>query len=423
MQERRLGAGTGRDLNATPHEVRTLLHLLSMDVSIRCNVAAANIISTSVSLDRLNKLPAFHYDPVSILDLITALCLAAKRNLTSRSQMTNTILHLLISLIREARLPGGVHRDEYEEFKILCFNAPALALLVIPFSDIHQFDDRADLERLRLEVVNHAYDCLVSKMEEMDDYLLDPDKAFLSVVEEMNVDLTTTLLQIGNVHSCLPFLLDLLPVKLGTGLRDESGSNYECFLAFLELVFTPNVSRLPLKFMVNSIRAVIVYHKDDFRGSSPESLDLFVVTEKILQFLSDSLIDFYQSEALAWESLFQTCVTLVLFVFDTNLHRRPQNMPGLPSQSYLSAPRLLHGVIIEILNHIQRAGNEARPPVGFVLENFLLSSETKAFLLSIELRAGVYNLTEKTDLLDAFRLLDPSLSPWPYVNEEEYNPM
>ncbi|KAG6877367.1 hypothetical protein C0993_008174 [Termitomyces sp. T159_Od127] len=389
IQERRLGVGPGRDLNATPHEVKTLLHLLSMDVSIRCNVAAADIILDSISPDRLNKLPG------------------------EISHMTNTILSLVVSLVRKARLP---HQDGHEEFEILCVDAPALALLVIPFSNIRQFEDPADLERLRLEAVNHAYDCLVFKMEEMEDYLQTRNKAFLSVVEEINVDLTTTLLQIGNAHSYMPFLLDLLPVKLGTGINDDLGPNYECFLAVLGLMFTPTVSQLSLKFMVDSIRAVIIYHKDHFRGTPQESLDLFLVTEKLLHILNGSLIDFYHSEGVGWEDLFQTCVALVLFMFDTNLHGSFQNMPGLRTQgTYSSVPRLLHGVIIEILNHIRRAGDESRPPADFGRENVLLSDETKAFLLSIEPRAGYYNLTEKNDLLNAFRSLDPSLPPWPYV--------
>ncbi|KAG6876140.1 hypothetical protein C0993_005354 [Termitomyces sp. T159_Od127] len=410
IQERRLGAGPGCDLNATPHEVKTFLHLLSIDVSIRCNVAAANIIQDSMSPDRLNKLPGEMYSRQSI-----ALCLSAKRNLASRSHMTNTILRLVASLVRKARFP---HRNVYEEFEILCVDAPALALLVIPFSNIRQFEDPVDLERLRLEAVNHAYECLVSKMEEMDDYLQAPNKAFLSVVEEMNVDLTSTLLQIGNAHSSVPFLLDLLPVKLGTGIHDDLGPNYDCFLAVLRLIFNPTVSQLPLKFMVDSIRRVIIYHKDHFHGTPPESMDLFLVTEKLLRILNGSLIDFYHSEGVGWEGLFQTCVALVLFVFNPNLHRSPQNMSGLPVQcTYYSVPRLLHGVIVEILNHIRRAGDEAHPPAGFVSENFLLSKETKAFLLSIELKAGDYNHTEKIDLLNAFRSLDRSLPPWPRVNE------
>ncbi|KAG6874612.1 hypothetical protein C0992_007312, partial [Termitomyces sp. T32_za158] len=413
IQERRLGAGSGRDLNATPHEVKTLLHLLSVDVSIRCNIAAANIILDSMSPDRLNKLPAFHYDPISILDLVSALSLSAKRSVASQSPMTNTILGLVVSLLRKARFP---HQNGQEGFEILCVDAPALALLVTPFSNIRQFEDPVDLERLRLEAVNHAYDCLVFKMEEMDDYLQAPNKAFLSVVEEMDVDLTTTLLQIGNAHSHVPFLLDLLPVKLGTGIHDDLGPNYQCFLAVLRLIFTPTVSQLSLKFMVDSIRGVIIYHKDHFRGTPQESIDLFLVTEKLLRILNGSLIDFYHSEGVGWEGLFQICVALVLFMFNPNQHRSLQNMPGPPAQfTCTSVPRLFHGVITEILKHIRRAGEESHPRAGFVPENFLLIKETKAFLLSIELRAGDYDRMEKIHLLNAFRSLDPSLPPWPPV--------
>ncbi|KAG6899813.1 hypothetical protein C0993_006580 [Termitomyces sp. T159_Od127] len=336
------------------------------------------------------------------------------RSLASRSHMTNTILGLVNSLVQKARFP---HQDGHGEFETLCVDAPALALLVVPFSNISQFEDPVDLERLRLEAVNHAYDCLVSKMEEMHDYLQAPHKAFLSVVEEMNVDLNTTLLQIGNAHSNVPLMLNLLPVKLGTGIHDDLGTNYECFLAVLQLIFTPTVSQLTLKFMVDSIRGVIIYHKDHFCGTPLESRDLFLVTEKLLRILADSLMDSYHSEGVGWEDLFQTCVTLVLSMFDPNLHGSPQNVQGLRAQyTYPSAPRLLHGVIIEILSHIRRAGDESYPPDDFGPENVLLSNETKAFLLSIELGAGNYNVMEKTDLLNAFRSLDPSLPPWPHVN-------
>ncbi|KAG6877366.1 hypothetical protein C0993_008173 [Termitomyces sp. T159_Od127] len=423
IQERRLNAGPGSVLDATSHEVKTLLHLLSMDVSVRCNFAAANIISASVSVDRLNKLSAFHYDSISILSLVSALCLAAKRNPASQPQMTNTILDVLISLMREARLPSDVHRfEETEEFKILCSNAPTFALLVMPFSDIRQFERPADLERLRLEIVNHAYDCLVLKMEEMDDYPLAPNKAFLSVVEEMNIDLTAILLQIGNARSSMPLLfLNLLPVKLGTGIHDELGPNYECFLAVLHLIFTSNVSQLPLNLMVESIRAVVIYHRDNPRGTPPECLDLFVVTQKMLHILSNSLTNFYHSESLAWEDLFQTCILLVQFIFDPDT-RSCHSGPVSPRQyphSLNSPPRLFHGVIIEILNHIQQVSHESHLPFGFAPENYLLSDETKAFLLSIEVKTGEFTRMDKADLLGAFRLLDPSLPPWPLSKEED----
>ncbi|KAG6874698.1 hypothetical protein C0992_006933 [Termitomyces sp. T32_za158] len=318
--------------------------------------------------------------------------------------------------MRDTRLPSemNLHQNETEEFRVLCSNAPILALLVIPFSDIRQFENHVDMERLRLKVVNHAYDCLVSRMEEMGDYLLAPNKAFLSVVEEMDVDITTILLQIGNARSYIPFLLNLLPIKLGTGIHDDIGANYDCFLVILQLIFTPNVSQLSLKSMVKSIRAVIVYHQNHFRGTLSESLDLFVVTEKILHIMSNSLIDFYHSEGLAWEGLFQTCVLLVQFVFDPNLHESCQSIARNPlGYCQSSPPRLLHQVIIEILNSIPRVGYGPHLPAEIRPETFFLSDETKSFLLSIEVKAKDYTRTNKIDLLNAFRLLDPSLPPWP----------
>ncbi|KAG6815668.1 hypothetical protein H0H87_012498 [Tephrocybe sp. NHM501043] len=46
----------GHDIYVTPNEVRTFSHLLSMDVSIRCNLAAADNISRTLVSDKLMRL-------------------------------------------------------------------------------------------------------------------------------------------------------------------------------------------------------------------------------------------------------------------------------------------------------------------------------------------------------------------------------
>ncbi|KAG6909779.1 hypothetical protein DXG01_015495 [Tephrocybe rancida] len=390
---------TGYDLHAIPDEVRTFQHLLSLDVSIRCNLAAASNISASLLYDRFNDLSTLQYQPDSIIDLISALCLSARRSTDSQYHMTNTILHLLSSIMN----PKARETHRYSPSDILPTKSPIFGLLFMPFIELQLSEAASQREHLRLLVVNHAYHCLnsISDIGHVEDA---PD--LLEVLRALETDISTvlpSLVRSWNVHSSVPFLLTLIPVGLGTGLAYELGPNYLCFVAFVKLIFAPDVSQLSLNSMVEAIRKVIEYHKDNFCGT-PESLDLFVATHTFLHALGSSIylkLFHVPGSDLGWSFLFRTCVMLVQFVFDPLHH---------PTVVQVSPPRLLHGVIINILKHLQRVICELPPQA---LRNFHMPNETQHFLRSIETGdASPYRYLEeeKADLLNVLHSIDPSFA-------------
>ncbi|KAG6828614.1 hypothetical protein H0H87_001481 [Tephrocybe sp. NHM501043] len=360
-------------LYATDDEGKTFRHLLSLDVSIRCNVAAADNVTKSLLCDH-NNLPA------------------AQRSIASQEHITPPILHLLMSIMSQS----ARNAYNYNSFDILPKQAPLLGLFFLPFEEL-QLDEATSShrEQLRLQVINHAYHFLfsLSGIEEATDAL-----DLFAPVQAMKVDIPAILslqVQSWNLQS-RPFLLNLVPEGLGMGMVFKITQNYYCFRSLVKLIFTPSISSVTLKDMAEAIHQVILFHRDEFHGTPSESLDLFVVTHGFLQSLSYAISDKnfnHAGSAFGWNALFKTCIMLIHFIFD-------QRRVPLPTNEFYP-PVLLHGVIVTILGQIRRYN---------MAQNFQVPVETQEVLLSIQ--TGEYSEGDKAILLNAFHSIDPSFLPF-----------
>ncbi|KAG6855623.1 hypothetical protein H0H87_012991 [Tephrocybe sp. NHM501043] len=210
-----------------------------------------------------------------------------------------------------------------------------------------------------------------------------------------------------------PFLLTLLPLKLGTGLDRRKDANWVCYLGVVESIFAPSVSQVELRLLVTSIRNVINFHRKHFHNNSKEAQDLFTATNIFLRYLYTSLSYFDRSTDPGWSDLFEMCVLLVQLIFD--YHHQDVDT-SVEDESYSYPPRVLSDLIIEnlkaITSIVPSCSEQSTSPVG--PQDFQLSSETKKYLLEIEPGSDVkkYSHFEKRQLLDAFRSIDPSLPLW-----------
>ncbi|KAG6915412.1 hypothetical protein DXG01_011615 [Tephrocybe rancida] len=378
------------------------------------------------------------YSPSLIIDLIDTLCVAGRRTSASRPKMTLAMLALLDSITKTQEYglddeDGGEQSDivslksnttEHQEYELLsnrglqelCAKAPLLALLFMPFEGLQLTGSASDREHLRLQVVNFAYHGLVSQLK--DHYL---ERRYAFSAHEVRFTLLRLLGSVVDIPAVfhlrfyrkptseMPILLALIPTPFGTG-RSTKGPNHNCHMAILQMIFTPTISRLSLDTMVGGIRHIAHYHKDHFPGTHLESLDIFLATQKCLQFLGAAL-DFYHEEkpGTKWDSLFDVCGQLVQhLMFDSRHHPYyfGTSVHTLKTPTGPSPPRLLHVPIVLILQDMRRMGCQL----------LKLSDDTRSFLLSIETgkdRAKYYSDSEKVQLLNAFRDLDPSLPPYP----------
>ncbi|KAG6848635.1 hypothetical protein H0H93_015321 [Arthromyces matolae] len=327
LDDRRRNAVAGQKLYAASFEVKTLQHLLSIDVSVRCNLAAAAYICTSLCEDRFKHLPAIWYTPKSVIDLIDALCLAAERHHETSTQMSKSILLLLDSLLVQTTPECMDGRDSYD-----CIpDVPLLTLLFTPFACL-PLENPLDCEHVRSQVVDHVYRTLSRTMADAGDSsskfkFSNPQEPTISclylLLVEMGMNFASCTmfeifpLQTWNQRSTTPFLLNIMPHK---HLGKSDGEHYDVFKALIPVIFTSGISRVRLFDVVNGVRIFIEYHRDKIVGDSAMSLDLFLATDIFLSTLHVSLLNDETSNLstrpFLCYHLSETCLCFIQHLFD-----------------------------------------------------------------------------------------------------------
>ncbi|KAG6828663.1 hypothetical protein H0H87_001352 [Tephrocybe sp. NHM501043] len=405
IEERKRAMPRGEPLNVEEKEVETFKHLLSMDASAQCNLLAAKTIVTALTYDHVNRLPVFRFKPSLMVALIDTLRVAAQRNATSGSEMALATLHLLESSMGRASVfdqDESINPHPFNSsFRALCTRAPLLGLLFVPFNELKLYEKTSELDRVRLQVLNFAYDGLVSEM--MTRYR-DKDKDLTSQLSWYMRDTDVVycfhdMLRLRLI-SDTPFLLSLNPVKLGHEMQMKLGSNYDCYHSILDLIFTPDLSQISLNLLARSVCDIVEYHRDHFDGTVVESIDLFMETRDIFDLLNNALDNFIEEkeggmrEHGGWQLLVDTSVLLLDFLFDG------RHATLLLEQ--FSPPLYFHRSIVKTLRQVQKLSKGSSAPV---------SEKTRAFLSAIE--AGDHDFEmDKFELLNAFRMLDPLLPEW-----------
>ncbi|KAG6825516.1 hypothetical protein H0H92_003421 [Tricholoma furcatifolium] len=393
----------GESPEVTGYEVRTFQHLLSMDASAWCNIATAEAIMTSVDYDLEHHIPALHYSPESMMIVIEALCLASKRNTVAKKTMAMTIVLLLESITHGINSKSDSNR---RALKALCKKSPFLALLFVSGNEVY-FGNSAAVQTLRSQVVKIAYEGLLTDMSKHhngdQDELLDSGTLLgllVRVLQEQGLTMENFWLfqQSAVAADALPFLLGLLPMKIGSNIlyRNRPSELSSCFLAVLQSIFTASISELSPSAMVQLILDVIDYHRTDFQGSPIESLDLFLVTATCLDAIRRSAVDF---AAVGFVFVADACMQIVEWAYSPkNLHLSRTH--GLET----SPPRLVQQAIIDILRDI-----DSRFPRRPYLSQAIFPREFHDFLFGIQTDLNDYNADDRQSLIEAFGLLDRTI--------------
>ncbi|KAG6827302.1 hypothetical protein H0H92_012399 [Tricholoma furcatifolium] len=386
----------------TESEVQTYRRLLSMDTSTY-NITAAEMIIMSVDYDSSTNNLALEFLPDSMITLIEALCATSRRiphEKTRTTKMATAIVYLLVSAYR---VPAAqIDRDT---LKPICEASPFLALLFVS-SNIVYLGSSVKVKRLREQVTKIAYDGLLLDLwtyrkggpdEAIDENIL--LALLLKMLDEQHLTVKELLIfKAVFTGQKMPFILGLLPGQIGNvngvyhslGHRDLSIS---CFLALTQSIFTHSISNLSLSGMVTIIRDVIVYHKMHFDGPPSEHIEIFWVAATFFNFILHSVSEFGTSSG--WDFLVEICVDFVQWAYS------PKNLNFCWELSCFSPPRLVQETIIEILQYSH----------GLNDISITFSGDFHTFLWDIKTgtERTEYNATEKKRLLDAFRLLDPTV--------------
>ncbi|KAG5723185.1 hypothetical protein E4T56_gene264 [Termitomyces sp. T112] len=208
-----------------------------MEASLRCNLVAAQTLMDSLRYNRWRRLPALQYQPTDMIDLIDAVVLAARRNISAKVPMTNALLHLLISAIETGKndlekydLEKGEQGDDLDYHELIN-HAPLLALLMLPYWHL-----RFSSEEKEIDERSSVY-------PESSDELHDIEYALEVLAPGLNAAFVSRYLRLRWMNTlsnpdkeAWPFLLVLIPVHLGAGLNSKQQNlSFNCFNTMLAL--------------------------------------------------------------------------------------------------------------------------------------------------------------------------------------------
>ncbi|KAG6848047.1 hypothetical protein H0H93_003874, partial [Arthromyces matolae] len=377
---------------ATHEEVLTLQYLLSLDLSVRFNLAAAEHISTSVSCDDSHDLPAVLYPLSDVADLIDALCVAGERDTATHLEMTKAIAYVLDSVMAQVPLVSNLFSGPAK--------SPLFALLFVPFFSL-PLDPRHQ-QHVQLRVVNHVYRGFQDMLEGYSVLHRKPEVySIVYIADQVGLSLLTVeQLNTYDVQSRVPFLLNILPSNLDKEDPNNNQSvSFRWFRSFVELYFSPT-TELQLQVVVESVHEVVkFYHRNRSYFSKTRSHNLFATTEFIVGTLKASLNRWKHEKATYWRPVFEACLPILRHMFPTEQITELYDATDL---------RWCLQIVIPVLKHIMQM-----VPFAQLQKDFLLPSDLKDILRSETANAVLRRVDDSqvkgAELLEIFRSIDPSL--------------
>ncbi|KAG6836653.1 hypothetical protein H0H93_005323, partial [Arthromyces matolae] len=386
----------GQPIDGTHDEVLMLRFLLSLDLSVKFNLAAAEHISASVCFDYSHKLPAIFYPSSDVADLIDALCFAGQRDTATHHRMTETIFHLLTSIMAQAD-------DFFSQAVPANMKSPLFALLYVPFFRLplhprHQ-------QHVQLQVVNHVYRHLQDSLAEDYENIFQPRSFFLFHIRSQMGNKIKTLIPLElwsmyDVQSRVPFFLNILPINLEKENPSHTQSiSFIWFQSFIRLCCS-QLAELPLQVVVGSVHEVVQYYRRTRPYfSKTRSRNLFATIEFIIDTLETSLAYRNSERASDWLSVFEACLLIIRDIFPTEQIMELHDATDL---------RGCLRIVIPILKHIMQM-----VPFAQLQDDFLLPSDLKDILRSETANAVLRRVDDSqvkgAELLEICRSIDPSL--------------
>ncbi|KNZ78646.1 hypothetical protein J132_11087 [Termitomyces sp. J132] len=396
-----------------------------MEASLRCNLVAAQTLMDSLRYNRWRRLPALQYQPTDMIDLIDAVVLAARRNISAKVPMTNALLHLLISAIETGK--NDLEKYDLEkceqgddlDYHELINHAPLLALLMLPYWHLRFSSE--EKEYVRAQTVNHVYQCLVDRIDERSsvypessDELHDIEYALEVLAPGLNAAFVSRYLRLRWMNTlsnpdkeAWPFLLVLIPVHLGAGLNSKQQNlSFNCFNTMLAL----SISSTWLSNM-DAIRGLYVFvrflKENSVRMFDTASPDLFRAINAILNLVFSNFLapknksDELQTDFNSYSLLFDTCAILMELAFNGRYLPHSNSGPSIVTFDHEYPPAMNLGLVSEILSSVFDNIKEYDTSTK---DKFRLSEEAKTLFSSVKQHRLII------EIFDTLRKIDPTFT-------------